>query len=41
MATVAWGIWEHKLYTGWEERAKVASLMIHPELTTFLWIVEL
>lgn len=41
MATVAWGIWEHKLYTGREERAKVASLTIHLGLTAFLLIVEL
>jgi len=38
VATIAWGIWEHKLYPGWEE---VAFLMIHPVLTAFLWIVEL
>lgn len=40
MAAVAWGIWEHKLYPGWEERAKVASLMIL-RFTAFLWVVEL
>lgn len=41
MATVAWGIWEHKLYPGWEERAKVASLTILLGFTAFLWVVEL